>query len=228
MKELLPKGTILFKENSPVKFIYFISKGEIELSTKKSVLETHAFIKYLNNILDEDNNNHFVNDDSFFHGMNNFFTGIVHSDDTIVFKMSVNHLPFILASEDEKTYNLLEKICSHKLEIIKNRFININNISLSVIDKNFVDVLTERKESFDKEKKHINENNMISNKIEFDNKKKILLNNNILKNNNIRNIKSINLQNIIIKDNNMSNNINQNIFENIYKKKSQKKNKEFN
>ena len=263
MKEILTKGTILFKENSPVKFIYFISNGNIELSTKKSVLETHAFIKYLNNILDEDNNNHFVNDDSFFpnlinhpnqiindlsknnlrrvfiydkkemlsvipffYGMNNFFTAIVHSDDAIVFKMSVNHLPFILASEDEKTYNLLEKICSHKLEIIKNRFININNISLSVIDKNFVDVLTERKESFDKEKKHINVNNMISNKIEFDNKKKILLNNNILKNNNIRNIKSINLENIIIKDNNMSNNINQNIFENIYKKKSQKKNKD--
>ncbi len=264
MKELLPKGTILFKENSPVKFIYFISKGEIELSTKKSVLETHALIKYLNDIQDEDNNNHFVNDDSnfpnlinhpnqilndlsknnlrrifiydkketlslipFFYGMNNFFTGIVHSDDTILFKLSVNHIPFILASEDEKTYILLENFCSHKLEIIKNRLININNISLRVIDKNFVGVLTEKKENLENEKKKINKNNIISNKIEIDNKKKILLNDNILKNNNIRNIKTINLQNIIIKEN-MNNNINKNVFENIYKMKSQKKKKELN
>ena len=264
MKELLPKGTILFKENSPVKYIYFISNGNIELSTTKSVLETHAFIKYLNNIQDEDNNTHFVSDDSFFpnlinhpnqilndlsknnlrrifiydknemlsvipffYGMNNFFTAIVDSDDAILFKMSVNHLPFILASEDEKTYILLENMCSHQLDIIKNRFININNISLRVIDKNFVGVLTERKESLIKEKKQINKNNIISNKIELDNKKRILLNENIFKNNSIRNVKSINLQNIIIKEN-MNNNINQNIFENIYKMKSQKKNKEFN
>ena len=209
-KELLQKGNILFKENSPVKYIYFIRNGNIELTTSKSILENHVFIKYLNNIENE-NNKHFVKEDSFFpnlinnpsnmvndlslkktrrffiydkkemlsvipffYGMNNFFNAIVYSEDAIVFKLSVNHLPLILASEDNKTYNKLEQICDFKLNIIKKRLINMNNINLSIIDNKYEGVEVEDKDNIKEIKNSISKKTIVSNSIDLE-KNKILL-----------------------------------------------------
>lgn len=43
----LTRNEILFSEDEPIDYIYFIKEGEIELSLNKNLLELHALIKKL-------------------------------------------------------------------------------------------------------------------------------------------------------------------------------------
>jgi len=44
------RGDIIIKENQPIKYIYFIKEGEIEISCNKNILEIHKIIKLLTSL----------------------------------------------------------------------------------------------------------------------------------------------------------------------------------
>ena len=70
-KGIFKKHNILYKENEPLRYIYFIQEGSIVLTLNKSIIETHAMIRilqsYVKVIKEGEHNNANDNDDALYY-----------------------------------------------------------------------------------------------------------------------------------------------------------------
>jgi CRP-like cAMP-binding protein len=165
------RGERIINENEEIQFIYFIKEGEVELTINKSTLELHKLVKYLQNlnIIDDggikeyqlkNEPKNFTNElmkkrstkmfiygskeiigaEEFFYGINSLFDVKVFTDKVKMYKVEVKNVLKILHDEND-CYGKLEFIAKSKMKTVIRRLIDVKNVSLSMIDKNFNNTL---------------------------------------------------------------------------------------
>ena len=188
------KGDFLSYENEPLKYIFFIKSGEVELYSKKNIIEIHYLLNQFKKV-DEKNENlliykynnlktnfselqksfeekklikimtlkdiEIIGLESIFYRKENFTTSKISINNTIIYKISVEDFIQIFENEKKHLITSIENYVKNRLEILYNRFFNINNIKMSLSDlkENFNQKIVYEKDLISQE--NINEKNKL-------------------------------------------------------------------
>ena len=186
-------GSIIYNENQPARFVYFIENGSIELNSTKTVIEIQILLQGLkerkSSKNDKDieektsyyniksgskdlenyiNNNQkhkilFLGKDeilgleSFYYNIPYLTTAKVVSPNAIVHKIDVEHLSQIIFREKDLIFEIKNKV-NKKIDILSQRFFELNNIKLKLIDDKITRGEKIKYEKFIKEQ---SENNLL-------------------------------------------------------------------
>lgn len=161
------KKEIVFNENSPVEYIYFIQEGEGELSSNMSILQMHALIDLMKTKLEKKDFIDFIQTkshpktiisqlkekrwiklyilsekevighESFYFQMNHLFSCRVNSEVFFLYKISVKNLLNIF-KEEYDAFEDFKTESIRRVEILTNRLTFVNNITTGIVDyKNY-------------------------------------------------------------------------------------------
>ena len=184
IKENFTKKQKIFLENDLFEYIYFIKSGEIEISTKKSIIEIEQLLILLNKKL----NNYNINNNikslkeeflkkklktltilkqnelmgilCFYFNLNfHIYNAICISESAIIYKISKKNLDLIIKTE--KIENKLNNFINNKIKVVYDIFHNNNKINIKLADE---------KENYNKK--------YLAEKYENDNNKNKTINNN--------------------------------------------------